>query len=103
MEALVEDERVSRAGREEMLNILRRQHFRENIPAGLPPGTDVANKTGWITGINHDAALIFPRDGAPYVLVVLLRGHPAEDQGTALAAEISRTVWAHHVAGRDPQ
>ena len=102
MEALVEDDRVSAAGREEMLDILRRQHFRENIPAGLPPGTDVANKTGWITGINHDAAVVFPRDAPPYVLVVLLRGHPAEDQGTAFAAEVSRTVWEHHMAVRDP-
>jgi beta-lactamase class A len=103
MEAVVGDDRISTAGREEMLDILRRQHFRENIPAGLPPGTDVANKTGWITGINHDAAVIFPRDAAPYVLVVLLRGHPAQDQGTAFAARISRTVWEHHVSGRDPQ
>jgi beta-lactamase class A len=79
-----------------MLEILERQHFRENIPAGLPPGTRVANKTGWITGINHDAALVFPDAAPPYVLVILLRGHPAEDQGEAFAAELSRLVWEYH-------
>ncbi|HEX7242119.1 MAG TPA: serine hydrolase, partial [Longimicrobiaceae bacterium] len=41
---------------EEMLAVLGRQEFREMIPSGLPAGVRVANKTGWITGINHDAA-----------------------------------------------
>jgi beta-lactamase class A len=98
MKALVDTSLAGPRARDEMLGILERQHFRENIPAGLPLGTRVANKTGWITGINHDAALVFP-DGAPaYVLVVLLRGHPAEDQGTAFAAELSRMVYDHHVS-----
>ncbi|HSM06142.1 MAG TPA: serine hydrolase [Longimicrobiales bacterium] len=102
MAALLDDH-VSEPGRQEMLSILERQHFRDNIPAGLPPGVRVANKTGWITGINHDAALVFPEAAPPYVLVILLRGHPAEDQGTAFAAEISRVVWAHHTGARSPQ
>lgn len=95
-EALVDDDLVEAEGRSEMLEILERQHFRENIPAGIPEGVRIANKTGWIAGINHDAALIFPEDAPPYVLVVLLRGHPAEDQGTAFAAELSRVVWEYH-------
>ncbi len=85
----------SRAG---MLAILERQHFRDNIPAGVPEGVRVANKTGWITGINHDAAVVMPPRRPPYVLVVLIRGHPAEDQGEALAAGLSRRVWAYHTA-----
>jgi beta-lactamase class A len=99
MEALTDDgSGISRQARQEMLGILERQHYRENIPAGLPPDVRVANKTGWITGINHDAALVFPEDAPPYVLVVLLRGHPADDQGTAFAAELSEAVWDYHVA-----
>ena len=98
MRALLDPEVAGEEAREEMLGILERQHFRENIPAGLPPGTRVANKTGWITGINHDAAVVFPEEAPPYVLVVLLRGHPGEDQGTAFAAELSRVVYQHHMA-----
>ena len=34
------------------------------IPAGLPPGTKVAHKTGSITKIAHDAGLVFRPDGS---------------------------------------
>lgn len=96
MAAVVEGPQFDASSREEMLAILERQHFRENIPAGLPPRTRVANKTGWITGINHDAAAVFPDADPPYVLVILIRGHPAEDQGEALAASLSEIVWEFH-------
>jgi beta-lactamase class A len=98
MEALTDSGLVGPNGRWEMLEILERQHFRENIPAGIPGAVRIANKTGWITGINHDAALVFPDGAPPYVLVILLRGHPDEDQGTAFAAELSRVVWEHHTS-----
>jgi len=39
-----------------------------------------------------------PERGAPYVLVVMVRGHPAEDQGEAMIAELSRLVWRSHSA-----
>ncbi len=97
MGAVAEGTLLSAASREQMLDILQRQHFRDNIPAGLPRGTAVANKTGWITGINHDAAIVFPDSAEPYVLVVMLRGHPAEDGGAAFAAGLSRIVWEYHV------
>lgn len=96
MRAVAESPRFTEESRREMLEILERQHFRENIPAGLPPGTRVANKTGWITGIDHDAALVFPEGAPPYVLVVLVRGHREEGGSTALAAALSARVWAHH-------
>jgi beta-lactamase class A len=79
--------------RETMLEILSRQHFTGGIPDGVPEGVRVANKTGWITGINHDAAIVFPDEGAPYVLIVMVRGHPDEDQGEAMTAELSRLIW----------
>ena len=34
------------------------QHYRNGIPAGLPDGLVVGNKTGWIDGVNHDVALV---------------------------------------------
>jgi beta-lactamase class A len=99
MAAVQGSPRFTEASREEMLRILERQHFRENIPAGLPEGTRVANKTGWITAHNHDAAIVFPPDAPPYVLAVMVRG--IEDQGVAaaLVADLSRQVWAFHTGG----
>jgi len=102
MRALMEGDVASPASREEMLGILERQQFREKIPAGVPEGVRVANKTGGITGIHHDAAVVFPDDDVPYVLVVLIRGYPGDDQrANALAAAISDAVWRLHRDGRE--
>jgi len=77
-----------------MLDILSHQEFREGIPAGVPPGTRVASKTGNITGINHDAAVIFPPDRPPYVLVILTQGFESPADAERWMAEVSRVVWA---------
>lgn len=77
----------------EMLAILRRQQFNEEIPAGLPPGTPVAHKTGSITAHLHDAAVVYPPGGTPYLLVVLTRGIADESVARTLIADISRMVW----------
>jgi beta-lactamase class A len=91
-------DRFRASDREEMLAVLERQHFRENIPAGLPAGTRVANKTGWITAHNHDAAVVFPPDAPPYVLAVMVRGIESQEEAAALVARLSERVWAHHTA-----
>lgn len=93
MAALVESDLFISDSRDQMIEILSRQHFVDGIPAGLPTGVRFANKTGWITGISHDAAIVFPPAADPYVLVVMVRGHPDEDQGARLTAEISHTIW----------
>jgi beta-lactamase class A len=98
MAQVAEGERFSPEQRSEMVAILERQHFRENIPAGLPAGTRVANKTGSITGHTHDAAVVFPEAAPPYVMVVMVRGIEEQERAAALAAGISRQVWEHHLA-----
>ncbi|MBN2246182.1 MAG: serine hydrolase, partial [Candidatus Aminicenantes bacterium] len=76
----------------EMIEILAQQEFRGKIPAGLPEGTRVANKTGSITGINHDAAIVFPEGRKPYVLVILTRGFENHEDAEQLIANLSRLV-----------
>ncbi|MCX5760832.1 MAG: class A beta-lactamase-related serine hydrolase [Gemmatimonadetes bacterium] len=93
MAALAQDRAASAASCDEMRAILRRQEFNDEIPAGLPKGTPVAHKTGWITATTHDAAIIYPPGRAPYVLVVLTRAIPQRDVAQRLMADISREVW----------
>jgi len=81
-----------------MLDILSHQEFRHGIPAGVPPGTRVASKTGNLTAINHDAALIFPPGRAPYVLVILTRGFPDQPSAERYMAGASRLAWQGLVA-----
>jgi beta-lactamase class A len=85
-----------------MLDVLSQQEFNGEIPAGLPPGTRVAHKTGQITGVLHDAAIVYPAGRAPYVLVVLTRGIPDEKVARALIADVSRMVY-EHVMGAAPR
>lgn len=83
----------------EMRGVLLAQEFNEKIPAGLPAGVRVAHKTGDITGIAHDAAIVYPPGRAPYVLVVLTKGIQDQKVADALIADISRMVYAHVTAG----
>ena len=78
-----------------MLDILSRQEFNTAIPAGLPPGTRVAHKTGSITGVLHDAAIVYLPNTSPYVLVVLTRNIPNDRVARTLIADLSRLVHAH--------
>ena len=48
---------------------LRRQQYREKIPAMLPAETVVGHKTGELNGVRHDAAVV--EAARPYILVVL--------------------------------
>jgi beta-lactamase class A len=91
MEAIAKGEAVDKASSDEMAAILRRQTVNDRIPAGLPPGVPVAHKTGEITRIRHDAAIVYaPR---PFVLVVLIRGLVDARKASALAAQITRAVY----------
>ena len=91
LEAIAKHKAVDAASSEEMIAILTRQTFNEGIPAGLPPGISVAHKTGEITGIHHDAAIVFAK--RPYVLVILVRGLVDIKQSAALIADISRQIY----------
>ena len=98
LEAIQRHTAASARSCDTMLAILSRQEFNDEIPAGLPPGTRVAHKTGSITAVLHDAAIVYPRTGSPYVLVVLTRNIPDERVARTLIADLSRIVYEHVMA-----
>jgi len=99
--AIAEERIVSPSASAAMIDILQRQEFNDMIPAGLPPGTEVAHKTGWVTEIHHDAAIIYPPDRPPYVLVVLTEGIADRDESAGLVATVARVV-AETLQGHAP-
>jgi beta-lactamase class A len=94
LRAIEEGRAASPAATREMLGILLAQEFNEKIPAGLPAGTRVAHKTGEITAVSHDAAIVYPPGRRPYVLVVLTRGVSDGVKSSKLIADISAIVYA---------
>ena len=96
LRAIQEGKAASPAATREMLGILLAQEFNEKIPAGLPPGTRVAHKTGEITAVSHDAAIVYPAGKKPYVLVVLTRGITDGAKASKLIADISSIIYLHN-------
>ena len=67
---------VSEAASQEMMTILLAQQRLNKIPAGLPPGTVSASKTGEIPTIEHDAAIVFS-ENANFILVIMTEYAPS--------------------------
>lgn len=91
--AIAQNRAASPAACERMIEILKAQRFRDKIPAGLPAGVEVGNKTGSITKICHDGAIIFPPGRRPLVLAVLSRGLADQQQAARAIAAITREIY----------
>ncbi len=80
-----------------MIEIMSRQDSRDKIPAGLPRGLLVANKTGSEAGTSNDAAIIATPSGAPLVIVVYCRDLAQDQRGHAprAIAAMARELYAH--------
>lgn len=83
---------VSSAGCEQMLNIMRKQFYRDQIPALLPDEAKVANKTGEISGHHHDSAVVWTPAGC-YALAVLTRGFEHRRVAASFIADLSLMVY----------
>ncbi len=83
---------VSSAADSAMVATMMRSQFDEMIPAGLPPAVKVANKTGWITRIHHDASIVYPPETPAYVLVILTSGIEDHARSAALGARLAQAV-----------
>ncbi|MFF2953794.1 serine hydrolase [Kitasatospora sp. NPDC057965] len=88
-------------GDPELFALLERNAFRGDLAAGLPPGTRVAFKNGWIPGARHCVGLVSPEDCPPYLLAVCYTGPLASgadgaeaDPAARLVARVSAAVWA---------
>lgn len=70
-----------------LLGYMEKQQWRERIPAGVPKDIKIADKPGFLPGMQNDAAIVYgPR--STYVLVVL-----SNSNNPASLAEISTIVY----------
>jgi beta-lactamase class A len=99
--SLIEEERaftpeLSR----QMLDVLHRQQFRSGIPAGLPPEARVANKTGDISTVAHDAGLVYLPLRKPYAIAVLTEWEPSATGRSTTIAAASYIAYAALIGDR---
>ena len=86
----------------EMLEVLLAQEVKVDVVRGLPPGTRVAHKNGWVDGIRHSAALVFPDDAPAFVLATCITATMSDQTGCDLVADVAAAAWAdrHLLASR---
>ena len=65
----------------------------EMAAAGLPAGIHFAHKPGWFERVCHDAGIVRPDEGDPFVLVVLTASALDDDAARALVADTARVCW----------
>lgn len=96
-EKLGRKEIISEKASEEMISILKDQFYKNVIPAKLPEDVEVANKTGFISGVEHDSALVFLPDGRSYVVIFLSKNLPDDDTGREAGADLSKLVYNYMI------
>lgn len=93
MQAIATNKAGTKEHCEAMLAILKDQKWNDMIPLYLPKEVEVAHKTGSITGVHHDAAIVYLPNGQKYVLVLLSKNLKDFEKGTKQLAEISKSVF----------
>lgn len=92
LESIYRGECVSKESSEKMLNLLLQQQVVHKIPAGIPEGIPVANKTGETDEVQHDVAIVFgPK--ADYILCVMSSEITDMNVATEKIQEISAKVY----------
>ena len=70
LEAMYRGTCVSEDASKEMIEILKSQTLKSKIPAGVPAGVETANKTGELSNVENDAAIVY-KENSHYILVVM--------------------------------
>jgi beta-lactamase class A len=95
MRLIEEGKAISPEASQAMLDILHQQRFRSGIPAGLPEDARVANKTGEISTIAHDAGIVYLDGRDAYVVVILTEWEQEVNGRQETIARISRAVYEY--------
>lgn len=96
-EALAREEVVNKKASQEMIDILLQQTHKDVIPVLLPAAVKVANKTGFISGVHHDSAIVYLPDGRKYVLILLSKQLEDAEAGRKILSQVSLLVYDHMI------
>ena len=94
LELIYDGDILSPQSREAVLDILKRQQLNTVIPHALPPGTEVAHKTGSYHTVRCDVGIVFSPTG-PYTVAIMAKQMTAGDRlgiDASLAA-VSKAIY----------
>lgn len=87
-------ELVSEVCDDEMLSLLKKQTRTSKIPAGLPAGTICANKTGELSDVENDVAIVFSPK-TDYIICVMSNDVSNSVEAKENISHISEIVYNH--------
>jgi len=83
------------SSRKDMLSFMMGQKYRFGIPFALPKGFRCANKTGNISNVLHDCAIVYAPRGK-YVLCVFTKGFKRDKAARMVINKVSAAVAAYY-------
>lgn len=78
---------------EDMLALLKAQTRRTKIPASIPDGIEVANKTGELDDVQNDVAIVF--GDVPYIICIMSQGVSGEEGPVQAINNLSNAVYGY--------
>ncbi len=76
-----------------MIAILRGQHHNGLLPEPLPPGTQIAHKTGTLHDTLNDVGIVYGTPEEPYVIAVMTTDLPTLESGRRFIRGVSRMAY----------
>jgi hypothetical protein len=81
---------------QQMLELMSANDLLRLLQGGIPPGTRISHKNGWVADTHGDAGIVYPPNGRNYIIAVFLW----EDvdfldynRGWPLIEGVSRAAW----------
>ena len=81
-------------GAEEILGYMKQQERVSKIPQGIPPHVTVANKTGELSDVENDVAIVF-LDTNPYIICIMADKLDDTYKTREIEAELSEKIYLY--------
>ena len=97
-EKIYRGEMVDRFSSALMLDILKTKRARTRLAKHLPPGWEIAHKTGLLRRACHDSAIVFSPEG-DYAITVLTGQNQSYAYAKDYIAKLGRITYGHYRSG----
>jgi hypothetical protein len=84
----------------QMIELMSANDLLRLIQGGVPPGTRISHKNGWLNDVHGDAGIVFPPNGHDYIIAVFVWEEGdffTFDRAWPLVEGISRATWNYFV------